>query len=240
MLVNTCVMSQLSLESFTNFFEYYGEEYHQKKAIEILYNELPDELIDENSEWIKTYRKQVEGSQAPGIATPTLMQQLTRYPAKEFDSVFINDCNRLFADTEFDKHLSAMQMLMANMMHETANFVYMKEIASGAAYNGRTDLGNTEPGDGQKYKGAGVLQLTGKYSYSRLAAGINDPRVMDGVDYVSTTYPFTSARIWIEENDLLNICLTEGFDACCRRINGGWNGYDDRLAKYQICKQYMV
>ncbi|MBT5301672.1 MAG: hypothetical protein HOL33_05825 [Tateyamaria sp.] len=63
---------------------------------------------------------------------------------------------------------------------------------------------------------------------------------MDGVDYVSTTYPFTSARIWIEENDLLNICLTEGFDACCYRINGGWNGYNDRLAKYQICKQYMV
>ena len=234
------VMSQLSLADFTNFFEYYGEEYHQKKAVEILYNELPDELIDESSEWIKTYRKQVEGSQAPGIATPILMQQLTGYAAKEFDSVFINDCNRLFADTGFDKHLDAMQMLMANMMHETANFVYMQEIASGAAYNGRTDLGNTEPGDGQKYKGAGVLQLTGKYNYSRLADGIDDPRVMEGVDYVSNTYPFTSARIWIEENNLLNVCLTEGFDACCRRINGGWNGYDDRLAKYQICKQYMV
>ena len=232
-------MSQLSLESFTNFFEYYGEEYHQKKAVEILYNELPDALIDENSEWIKTYRKQVTGSQAPGVATPILMQQLTGYPAKEFDSVFINDCNRLFTDTGFDKHLSAMQMLMANMMHETCNFVYMKEISDGMYLRGRTDLGHG-PNEGEIWKGAGVLQLTGKYNYSRLAEGINDPKVMDGVDYVSSTYPFTSARIWIEENDLLNICLTEGFDACCRRINGGWNGYNDRLAKYQICKQYMV
>ena len=214
MLVNAYLMSQLSLEGFTNFFEYYGEEYHQKKAIEILYNELPDELIDENSEWIKTYRKQAEGSQAPGIATPILMQQLTGYPAKEFDSVFINDCNRLFADTGFDKHLSAMQMLMANMMHETANFVYMKEISDGMYLRGRTDLGHG-PDEGEIWKGAGVLQLTGKYNYSRLAEGINDPKVMEGVDYVSTTYPFTSARIWIEENDLLNICLTEGFDACC-------------------------
>ena len=239
MLVNVCVMSQLSLESFTNFFEYYGEEYHQKKAVEILYNELPDELIDENSEWIKTYRNQGEGSQAPGIATPILMQHLTGYPAKEFDSVFINDCNRLFADTGFDKHLSAMQMLMANMMHETCNFVYMKEISDGMYLRGRSDLGHG-PNEGEIWKGAGVLQLTGKYNYSRLAEGINDPKVMEGVDYVSTNYPFTSARIWIEENDLLNICLTEGFDACCRRINGGWNGYDDRFAKYQICKQYMI
>jgi len=232
-------MSQLSLESFINFFEYYGEEYHQNKAIEILYNELPDDLIDESSEWIKTYRKQIEGSQAPGIATPLLMHQITGYAEKEFDSVFINDCNRLFSDTGFDKHLDAMQMLMANMMHETCNFLYMKEISDGLYLRGRTDLGHG-PDEGEIWKGAGVLQLTGKYNYTRLAEGINDPRVMEGVDYVSTTYPFTSARTWIEENDLLNICLTEGFDACCRRINGGWNGYEDRLAKYKICKQYMV
>ena len=71
-----------------------------------------------------------------------------------------------------------MQMLMANMMHETCNFVYMKEIADGWAYEGRTDLGNTSPGDGPKYKGAGVLQLTGKFNYSRLAEGLPDPKVM--------------------------------------------------------------
>ena len=56
MLVNIYAMSQLSLESFTNFFVYYSEEYHQQKAVEILYNELPEELIDESSEWIQTFR----------------------------------------------------------------------------------------------------------------------------------------------------------------------------------------
>ena len=54
-------------------------------------------------------------------------------------------------------------------------------MASGTAYNNRSDLGNG-PNDGPKYKGAGVLQLTGKYNYQKLADGINDQKVMDGVD----------------------------------------------------------
>ena len=53
------------------------------------------------------------------------------------------------------------------------------------------------------------------------------------MDYVANTYPFTSAQIWIKENDLLNVCLNQGFDSCCTRINGGWNGYDDRPGQIQ-------
>ena len=115
----------------------------------------------------------------------------------------------------------------------------MKEIADGWAYEGRTDLGNTEQGDGPRFKGAGVLQLTGRYNYQRFCRDVGDSRVLEGVDYVSKTYPFMSAKTWIVENNLLHIAQTEGFDAVCRRINGGWNGYDDRLAKYQICKDVL-
>ena len=223
-----------------DFFAYFKGTAEQKEAVQLLQSSMPATLLRDKSAWVEQFRKKPPEPEAPaGICTPELMNKLTGYPASSFDSVFCNDCNRLFADTGFDKHLDAMQMLMANMMHETCNFVYMKEIASGAAYNGRTDLGNTSPGDGEKYKGAGVLQLTGKFNYSRLADGINDSKVMDGVDYVSSTYPFTSAQIWIKENDLLNVCLNQGFDACCKRINGGWNGYEDRKAKYAICQREM-
>ena len=238
-------MAQITVEQFRNFFKYYKSEEHQQRAIELLYKELECdccEHLDEDSAWINQYRtpgKPPAGEPERGIVTPFLMEQLTGWPASSFDEVFCNDCNRLFKDTGFDKHLDAMQMLMANMMHETANFVYMKEIASGEAYNNRSDLGNG-PNDGPKYKGAGVLQLTGKYNYQRLADGINDQRVMEGVDYVSNTYPFTSASIWIKENRLLDVCLTQGFDSCCKRINGGWNGYGDRKAQYLICQRYMV
>lgn len=239
-------MAQITVEQFKNFFKYYEGEEHQQRAIEVLYKELDCDFkdhLDEDSEWIKQYRtpdKAPAGKPVGGIVSPFLMEQLTSYPASSFDEVFCNDCNRLFKDTGFDKHLDAMQMLMANMMHETCNFVYMKEIASGEDYNGRSDLGNTEPGDGPRYKGAGVLMLTGRHNYQRLANAINDQKVMDGVDYVSETYPFTSARTWIEENRLLDVCLTQGFEACCKRINGGWNGLEDRKAKYKKCLRYMV
>ena len=239
-------MAQITVEEFRNFFKYYKGEAHQQRAVELLYEEMSCDCCDhlaDDSKWIQQYRtpdKAPAGEPINGIITPFLMEQLTGYPASSFDDAFCNDCNRLFKDTGFDKHLDAMQMLMANMMHETCNFVYMKEIADGEAYNGRSDLGNTEPGDGPRFKGAGVLQLTGRHNYQRLANGINDQQVMEGVDYVANTYPFTSASIWIEENRLLDVCLTQGFDFCCKRINGGWNGYEDRKTKYQRCQRYMV
>ena len=239
-------MAQITVEEFRNFFKYYKGEAHQQRAIELLYKEMDCDFadhLDEKSDWIQQYRtpdKAPAGEPVNGIVTPFLMEQLTGYPASSFDDVFCNDCNRLFKDTGFDKHLDAMQMLMANCCHETAGFVYMKEIADGWAYEGRSDLGNIEPGDGPRYKGAGVLQLTGRYNYQRLANGIGDQKVMDGVDYVSNTYPFTSACIWIKENKLLDVCLTQGFEACCIRINGGKNGLDDRYRYYEKCKRYMV
>ena len=232
-------MTRLTLDGFRNFFKYYKSEPQQQEALEMLWKAMPASLLLERADWIEKFREEPPAPPAPvGIVDPGLMHRLTGHAASSFDSVFCNDCNRLFADTGFDEHLGAMQMLMANMMHETCGFVYMKEIASGEAYNNRSDLGNG-PNDGPKYKGAGVLQLTGKFNYQRLADGISDPKVMDGVDYVSDTYPFTSASTWIEENNLLNVCLNQGFEACCVRINGGYNGYEDRLAKYAICQREM-
>ena len=211
---------------------------HQQVAWAYLQEQSADHVLQE---FARLYRDAPKAIDEPssGIVTPELMERLTGYPSHSFNLSFCNDANRLFKETGFERHLDACQMLMANMMHETANFIYMKEIADGWAYEGRADLGNTEPGDGPRFKGAGVLQLTGRYNYSRLSKVIGDPQVMDGVDYVCNKYPFTSARVWIDENDLLNVCLRNGFDACCKRINGGWNGYEDRKAKYAICQREM-
>lgn len=215
--------------------KWYQAEPHQDAAWGALEAKIPKDTLE-------TFKAAYRTPQAPlvkEIMTPMVFSKLTGYSANLFTQQECDDCNLLLQETGFAKHLEATRMLMANILHETGNMKYMKEIASGEAYNGRRDLGNVQPGDGPRFKGAGVLQLTGRHNYTRLARDLGDPRVLEGVDYVSRTYPFRSAKTWIVENGLLNVALNQGFDAVCRRINGGWNGYHDRLKKYQLCKQHI-
>ena len=219
--------------------KWYKAEPHQDAAWGALEAKLPKDIIDEFRKAYSAPRPPLVKPGVKAIMTPEIFSKLTGVAPGLFTQQECDDCNMLLQETGFSKHLEPTRMLMANILHETGNMRHMKEIASGAAYNGRSDLGNTQPGDGPRFKGAGVLQLTGRHNYSRLSKDLGDPRILEGVDYVSRTYPFRSAKTWIVENGLLNVALNKGFDAVCRRINGGWNGYDDRLKKYQLCKQFI-
>ena len=186
----------------TDAAKYYAAQPHQDAAWEYLWDSL-DEYTQ--TEFMAAYRDSTEDPE--GLITLDVFEELTGYSASLFKQQEADDCNRLLSETGFEKDISATRMLMANMMHETCNFKYMDEIASGEAYNNRSDLGNG-PTDGPTYKGSGVLMLTGRYNYQRFSDAIGDPRVMEGVNYVSKTYPFMSAKTWIEENNLLQIAQT--------------------------------
>ncbi len=68
----------------------------------------------------------------------------------------LKDClNRFQINTP-----ARMRHFLSQTAHESGGLKWLKELADGSAYNGRKDLGNTHPGDGPKYKGAGVIQLT--------------------------------------------------------------------------------
>jgi hypothetical protein len=243
-------MTRFDPGKLNDFFKYYDPK-NQKHvdAINLLQEEVealdPDTMSDYAS-WVRLFRS--KNSADVGLKfTPFLFERLTGYPAKRFSTEFCHDCANLFDATGFSKHLEASRMLMANLLHESGNMRYFREIASGDAYEFRSDLQNTEPGDGRKFKGTGPLMVTGRghftafYHWLKDVEGIDDPLILKiGCDYVAEKYPFSIAINWIERNNLLKVCLEDGFDACCYKINGGWNGYQDRIDKYDICRKYMV
>lgn len=128
---------------------------------------------------------------------------------------------------------------IAQTGHESAGLQYTKELATGEDYEFDADLGNNQVGDGSKYKGGGFIQLTGRANYQALADYLNDPKVMDGVDYVAANYAFTSAGFWWYNNNISDAINNKGADiyAVTQRVNGGQNGIDDRIAYYQKAKE---
>lgn len=143
----------------------------------------------------------------------------------------LNACLRRFNITT----PARIRHFLAQCGHESGGLRWMLELASGEAYEGRKDLGNTQRGDGPRFKGAGAIQLTGRFNYQRFADAIGDPSVMDGAPYVATKYPFTSAGYWWQQNGM-NALVDAG--ATVRKISARVNGRDpanglaDREAYY--------
>jgi len=131
----------------------------------------------------------------------------------------LNSCLRRFAINT----PARIRHFLAQVGHESGGLRWMLELASGDAYEGRQDLGNTRTGDGRRFRGAGAIQLTGRYNYQRFADYIKDPDVMDGAAYVSIRYPFTSAGFWWHLN-AINAFVDQG--ASCRQVSAKVNGRD--------------
>ncbi|MCU7531872.1 M23 family metallopeptidase [Prescottella equi] len=136
-------------------------------------------------------------------------------------------------------------MWCAQLGHESNGLLWMEELASGADYEGRRDLGNTEPGDGRRFKGRGPIQVTGRHNYtecSRWAHGrglVPTPTyfVDNPAELASDRYGFVGAVwYWTAARPQLN-ALADARDivAVTRAINGGTNGLPDRQLRYTRC-----
>jgi len=134
-----------------------------------------------------------------------------------------------------DNHLRLIHFV-TQVGHESGSFKYMQEIASGAAYEGRQDLGNTQRGDGVRYKGRGVIQLTGRANYRNYgrALGMDFERHPDIVATPSIGM-LVACKYWSDKG--LNALADIGdIQAITRRINGGLNGYNDRLMRLETLR----
>lgn len=119
---------------------------------------------------------------------------------------------------------------LAQLSHESGGFRYMEEIASGAAYEGREDLGNTQPGDGKRYKGRGPIQLTGRANYRRYGRrlGIDLERNPE-LAAIPSIGLRTALEYW-NVNNLNELADRDDIRGITRKINGGFNGLSDRQA----------
>lgn len=125
----------------------------------------------------------------------------------------------------------------AQLAHESDNFRTVEEYASGKAYEGRKDLGNTSPGDGVKYKGRGYIQITGKSNYK----AFSDVMKMDFVNkpqlLLDPKWALASACWFWQTRKLNALALKDDITAITKIINGGVNGLQDRIDKLAIFKE---
>lgn len=127
---------------------------------------------------------------------------------------------------------------LAQCAHESGNFIYTKEIwgpsATQQRYEGRKDLGNLQAGDGFRYAGRGYIQLTGRANYTQFRKGVSDD-VVGNSTLVEKKYVAETA-CWFWRTRKLNEAAIDDsigtLKTITKRINGGYNGFEDRKQKF--------
>ena len=133
---------------------------------------------------------------------------------------------------------------LAQIGHESKELIYSEEIASGRAYEGRRDLGNTQAGDGVRFKGRGLIQITGRANYS-------DYGRSRGRDFTSSTTAAqllatdpalaVDASCWFwNEHNLNRLADRDDVLAITKIINGGTNGLAERKVLLARAKFFLL
>jgi putative chitinase len=131
---------------------------------------------------------------------------------------------------------------LAQVGHESGALRYEEELASGDAYEGRADLGNTEPGDGRRFKGRGLIQLTGRANYIAYGAARGDDFTQGDTPSRIAEDPELAADVagWFWAQKKLNaLADADNVRAVTRRINGGYNGLADRIEYLARAKFFL-
>lgn len=155
-------------------------------------------------------------------------------------AIFLDCLNAAFVEFGIDTP-QRIASALAQLAHESGSLRYTREIADGSAYEGRTDLGNVQPGDGKRYVGRGFLQVTGRANTEACLAALG--RKLDDLSYLETPIGASRSAGWFWKTHGLNAFADRGlFASLTAAINGkiGQNGIrlaglDDRITGYVRC-----
>jgi len=157
---------------------------------------------------------------------------------KDFTDSFINELNDCLEKYEINNSLRICHFL-AQVCHESLNFHYTEELASGAAYEGRSDLGNIYKGDGTRFKGRGYLMITGRENYRKLSQDL-DFNFVNKPDWLEKEcYAISSAGWFWNKKGLNKFADNDWLKLITKRINGGYNGLADRRRILLKCKEIL-
>ena len=148
--------------------------------------------------------------------------------------------------TEFGINTPARQAsFLAQLAHESGQLVYVRELASGAAYDTGSlavRLGNTPEadGDGQRYRGRGLIQITGRSNYAACGKALGLDLLAQPALLEQTVNACRSAG-WFWQSRGLNALADAGDQvAVTRKINGGTNGLAERLAYFKTAQRVLA
>jgi len=198
---------------------------------------------------ILAFQRDVEGERSPaGVVKPggSTLRSLCRALPDDVDTdlltllylraaetevrVFAPELQRAMATRAIDTPLRRAHFL-AQIGHESGELRFRAEIASGAAYEGRLDLGNTQRGDGPRFKGRGLIQLTGRANYSAYGRALGREAELLAMPQLLETDVGLCVDVaaWFWTRRGLNaLADADDLRAITRRINGGFNGLEDR------------
>jgi len=231
----------LSMDNFDflNVPRWYRDLPHQREALLWLWGSLPPAV---RSEFVRRWR-----SGPPALVTVEQLRAL--YPAcrvpGRLESV-VEPLNQALARYDIVTPLRICHFL-AQVGHETGSLNYLEEIwgptEAQRGYEGRRDLGNTQRGDGYRYRGRGLFQLTGRANYERFAQAVGRLEVVSNPDLVAQPElaVLSAAWFWGEGNrtgrSLNALADADDLVGITRVINGGLNGLTDRLAYLERAKR---
>ena len=158
--------------------------------------------------------------------------------AGERCEVFIGYLNAAMDEFEINTPLRQAAFI-AQVGHESGELRYVKELATGKAYEGRKDLGNTQDGDGPRFKGRGLIQITGRYNYRKISNALSIGCEMRPELLESRENACRSAAWFWATNGLNELADKEDFLRITKRINGGTNGLEDRQRLYELAKAVL-
>jgi putative chitinase len=209
------------------------EEYQRR----VLSMPQPDGRVDPNGTTLKKLREGV-----PDGFTAEKLQGIMIHATPSNAMKYAGPLHNKMVEYGIDTPLR-MAHFLAQLAHESAELRYSEEIASGAAYEGRVDLGNTETGDGKRFKGRGLIQLTGRSNYTAYGAAKGVDYTKDDTASLIAQDPFVAVDVscWFwKENALNDLADGDNVNAVTYRVNGGYNGLADRKAKLARAKFFLT